>query len=86
MCARLSVCCVSVDWGCRCEMSVHTSRGSCSSWESHTARTVGLLEGDDVKDSVQCHSGVLPLAKESRRGRRFWRGWGGKTGVEEGSA
>lgn len=72
VCARLclSVCCVSVGLGCRCGMSVHTSRGNCSNWGSHTARTVILLEGGDVRDSVQCHRGVLPVVKESRRGRR----------------
>lgn len=77
---------MSGGWGCRCAMSVRTNRGSCSSWGSHTARTVGLLEGDGVRDSVQCHSGVLPVVRESRKGRKSWRGQGGKTGAEVGSA
>lgn len=85
VCGRmyLSVCCVSVDWGCCCEMFVHTNRGSCSSLGSHTARTVDLLEGAGVKDSAQCRREVLPVVRGSRRGRRSWRKWGGKTGVEE---
>lgn len=88
VCARLylCVCCVSAGWGCCCAMSVHTSRGNCSNWESHTARTVGLLEGGGVGDSVQCRSGLLPGVRESRRGRRSWRVQGDKTGVEEGWA
>lgn len=88
VCARLylSVCCESAGWGCHCAMFVRTNRGSCNSWESHTARTVGLLEGGDVRDSVRWHSGVLSVVRESRRGRMSWRGQGGKTGVEEGWA
>lgn len=82
----LHVCCVSAGWGCCCAMSVRTSRGSCSSWESHTVRTAGLFEGGGVGDSVQYHSGVLLGVRESRRGRRSWRGQGGRTGAEEGWA
>lgn len=82
----LCVCCASADWDCCCAMSVRTSRGSCSSSESHTARIVGPLEGGGVGDSMQYCSGVLSGATESKRGRRFWRGQGGRTGVEEGWA
>lgn len=39
-----------------------------------------------MRDSVQCHSGVLTGVRESKRGRRSWRGQGGKTEVEEGWA
>lgn len=59
-CARPCLCvrCVSVGWGCCCVTSVRTSKGSCSSWGSRTARTVGLLEAAGVRGSVQCHSGA----------------------------
>lgn len=88
VCARLglSVCCGCAGWGCRCAMSVRTNRESCSSWESHTVRTVGLLEEGDVRDSVLWRRAVLSVVRESRRGRMSWRGRGGKTGVEEGWA
>lgn len=82
----LSACCASVGLGCRCAMSVRTNRGSCSNWGSHIAKTGGLSVGDDVRDLVQCRSGLLTGVKGSRRGRRFSRGQGGKTGAEEGWA
>lgn len=82
----LSVCCASAGWGYCCAMFVHTRRGSCNSWGSRIERTVGLLEGGDVTDSVQCRNGVSPEVKESRKGRRSWREQGGRTGVEEGWA
>ena len=46
----------------------------------------GLSERGDEKDSVQCCSGMLPVVRGSRRGRRSWMGLGGKTGEEEGWA
>lgn len=79
----LRVCCVNVGLDCCYGMSVHTSRGSCSSWENHTEGTVGLLEGDDVEDSVKSHSGVLTVVRENRRGRKPWKGQDGRTAVEE---
>lgn len=75
-----------VDWGCCCGTFARTSRGSCSSWESHTARSAGLFEGGGAGDSARCRSGMLPGVRESRRGRRSWRGQGGRSGVEEGWA
>lgn len=39
-----------VGLGCRCAMSVRTSRGSCSSSASRTAKTGGLLEGGGARD------------------------------------
>lgn len=82
----LYVCCVNVGLGCCCVMSVHTSRGSCNSWENHTAKTVGLLEVGDVGDSMKNCSGVLTGVRESRKGRMSWRGQDGRSGVEEGWA
>lgn len=41
---------MSAGWGCCCAMSVRTSKGSCSSSESRTARTVDLLEGGGLRD------------------------------------
>lgn len=79
----LRVCCVNVGLDCCCAMSVHTNRGSCSSWENHTGGTVGLLEEGDVEDSMKSHSGVLIVVKENRRGRKPSRGQDGRTGVEE---
>lgn len=69
---------LNAGWGCCCVMSVRTSKGNCSSWGSRTERSV------DVGDSVQYRSGVLPEVRESKRGRRSWKGQGGRTGVEEG--
>ena len=82
----MCVCYASVGWGCCCATSVRTSGESCSSWVSHTGRTVGLLEAGGGRGSVQCRSGVLPGVRVSRRGRRSWRGQGGKTGAEVGWA
>lgn len=79
----LGECCVNGGWDCCYGMSVHTSRGSCSSWENHTEGTVGLLEGGDAEDSVKSHSGVLTVARENRKGRKPWTGLDGRTGVEE---
>lgn len=79
----LRVRCVNEGLDCCCAMSVHTNRGSCSSWENHTEGTVGLSEGGDEEDSVKSRSGVLTVARGSRRGRKPWKGQDGKTGVEE---
>lgn len=74
---------VNVGLDCCCATSVRTSRGSRSSWGSHTGGTAGLWEEGGVEDSARSHSGGLIVVKENRRGRKPWRGQGGRTGVEE---
>lgn len=46
-------------------------------------KTGDLLVGGGARGLAQYHNGVLPVVKGSMRGRRSWRGQGGKTGVEE---
>lgn len=82
-CACLSVRRAFGDWGCHCVMSVHTSRGSCSSWASRTGGTVGPSEEGGAGDSLRCCSVALPGVTENKRERRFWTGPGGRTEMVE---